>query len=366
MVALADGVAVGVRHILQHLPPQRALADGGKPLFEFLKAIFFDKPRVLGLEALEVAEYVVIDDAHQAVKLQQGVLQGCGGQEDLGRAAQSGFDGFAGFVAGLIHIAQAMRLVDDHEVPAHLRQLLVVLSGKRIGANDDGRLLVKRIALALCFQPAIGLGVEHEGREEEFVGQFLAPLLAQAGRGDNEELAAALRPLLREQYPRFDGFSQPYFIGQNRPLRQGRFERKKRRLHLMRIQVHLRILQRGCQLAIIIGGVAAGKVVSKVFGVVGRELHVAIDSRMVVKGALPWVHDPIIGILAGFWYKCFAWGVRQISIHPPLLTSDSVRCAPVCCRTAFAKRLTLDSVPPQRRAYDGHACLGRGEPPSHG
>ncbi|MNF19413.1 hypothetical protein D3C80_2241870 [compost metagenome] len=47
------------------------------------------------------------------------------------------------------------------------------------------------------------------------------PLLAQVGRYDNENAAAALGPALGNDQTRFNGFTQAYFVGEDHAFGQG-------------------------------------------------------------------------------------------------------------------------------------------------
>ena len=63
---------------------------------------------------------------------------------------------------------------------------------------------------------SLKLRVFEDGRrEEELVGKFLAPLLAQVRGHDHEKAPLALGPFLGEQQARFDRLSEPDFVGED-------------------------------------------------------------------------------------------------------------------------------------------------------
>ena len=72
---LHQRMAVGVLHVLQHLPPQRALADRREPLLQLGEVGVVAEAGEARAVALQVAEGEVVDDADQPVQLQQRVLQ---------------------------------------------------------------------------------------------------------------------------------------------------------------------------------------------------------------------------------------------------------------------------------------------------
>ena len=89
--------------------------------------------------------------------------------------------------------------------------------------------------------------LQNQRLQTEFVLQLLMPLLAQVGRYDDEDAALALGPALGNDQARFDGFAQPHLVGKDDAFGQRTLKGKQRGIHLMRVQVHLRIHQRGRQ-----------------------------------------------------------------------------------------------------------------------
>ena len=88
-------------------------------------------------EAVYVTEYPVVDEAHQAVQLQQRVLQRRGGEEHLARVGECIPKGAGGLVVGLVDIAEAVCFVNDHEIPRHCSQVSGLRRCELIGADDD-------------------------------------------------------------------------------------------------------------------------------------------------------------------------------------------------------------------------------------
>ena len=127
---------------------------------------------------------------------------------------------------------------------------------------------LERPEVALLDRRVVGLGLEDAARQEELLGQLLMPLLAQVGRRDDQDAPLALRPLLREHEPGFDGLAEADFVGQQRALRERRLEGEERRVDLMRIQVDLRARDRARELLDAVGREASRQLVGEVLGVV--------------------------------------------------------------------------------------------------
>ena len=150
-----------------------------------------------------------------------------------------------------------------------------MLAGELVGAEDDGVLLEgievagpDRLVEAACLQD--------DGRQEELVRQFLAPLLAQVGRHDDQQAALSFGPVLGEQEPGLDGLAQPDFVGQDRTLREGAAEGEECGLDLMGIQIDLGIGQHRRELLDAVGGTAFGELVGKILGVKVGQVHAAM------------------------------------------------------------------------------------------
>ena len=91
-----------------------------------------------------------------------------------------------------------MRFVNDDQIPKRLAQVGLFGAGKLVGAEDDFW-LIERIEVAAPDGLIERLGFKNGRRQKEFVAEFLAPLLPQICRTDDEQLTASFRPSLREQ-----------------------------------------------------------------------------------------------------------------------------------------------------------------------
>ncbi|MDW8470219.1 MAG: hypothetical protein RML56_16030 [Burkholderiales bacterium] len=108
-----------------------------------------------------------------------------------------------------------MRLVHDHEVPAHLPQ-----SGQHIGALGQ----IERGDDAVALQPLIDaelladvLALQHHELGVEFLLQFPLPLESEVGRADDEDaLGKAAKLQLADQESRHDGLSRACVVGEQK------------------------------------------------------------------------------------------------------------------------------------------------------
>ena len=64
-------------------------------------------------------------------------------------------------------------------------------------------------------QRVVVLGLQDVAVQVELVLQFLVPLLAQIGRDNDQDAAAALGPSLRYDEAGFDGLAQAHLIRQD-------------------------------------------------------------------------------------------------------------------------------------------------------
>lgn len=192
---LQDGDALGVLYVLQHLAAEGTLADGLQAATEIGVIFLFQIVAELGLEALEVAKYIVIDDGYQTVEFQDGVLERRRCEEDFLAVREGLFDGVGGFVGGLIDVAQPVSFVDDGEVPLGVADVRRFGFGELVGADDDF-VSVKGVEVAGFDGCVETLGLQDDGREEEFLQQFTGPLLPEVGRSNDQEAAFMLGPVL--------------------------------------------------------------------------------------------------------------------------------------------------------------------------
>ena len=107
-------------------------------------------------------------------------------------------------------------------------------------------------------------------REQELVGQFLAPLLPQVGRNDDQDATLPLRPALGDQEPGLDGLSQAHLVGQDGTTGKRVPEGEQSRLDLMGIQVDLGIRENRRQLLDAVEAPPPRQFMGDVLGVVRR------------------------------------------------------------------------------------------------
>ena len=245
------------------------MADRFQPRLECLKNLLLGQIGELLAKALEVAESVLVDDADEAEEFEQRVLQRRGREQKLVAFLQRQLERVGDDVGRLVDVAQPMGFVDDDEVPWRRSDIGRLAARKLIGADDDGVLHLERLKIPLFDCLVVGLRFQYPARQEELFGQFLMPLLAQIGRHDDENTPLPLRPSLRKDKTRLDGLAQANLVGQQRALRKRRVESEQRRVHLVRIQIHLRAGNRAGELLHAVRRAALGQLVGEVLGVVG-------------------------------------------------------------------------------------------------
>ena len=96
----------------------------------------------------------------------------------------------------LIDVAQAVRFVEHHQIPASARDLGVFEGSELIGRDYDLILLVEGTGHARLARFVIGLALHDDGGQRKLVIELLAPLLAQRRRYDQQDTAPALGPAL--------------------------------------------------------------------------------------------------------------------------------------------------------------------------
>ncbi len=264
---LHQGQALGVGNVGRDLASQRTVADGLEAGFEHLESLLLFQVGELLAEALEVAEGMLVDEAHQAEQLQQGVLQRRRGEQQFVPAGQGLLERIGDDVRRLVDVAEAVRFVNHHQIPRHGLDVAGLALGELVGANNDLGCL-EGADLALADGGVVRLGFEDAARQKELLGQLLIPLLAQVRRRDHQNAPLALRPHLRQHETRFDGLAQAHFVGQQRTFGKRRVKGKERRIDLMRIEIDLRADQRAGKLFDAVRRTAPGEFVGEVFCVV--------------------------------------------------------------------------------------------------
>jgi hypothetical protein len=263
---LHQGMPVRVLDVLQHLPPQRALTDEREPLLQTRELSVAGEPREPRSEALKVAEGKIVDHTDQPVELQERVLKRRGREQHLRIGHHGVLDRKRDLAGRLVDVPEPVRLVDDDQVPRGLSKVGVLRAGELVRAENDRR-LVEGVHAPASDSLVEGPALQDQGGQVKLVRQLLRPLLAQVRRDDHEQVALSLGPLLGEQQARFDRLPETDLVGEDSALRKGASEREQGRLHLMRVQVDLRVGEGGRELFHAVGGTALGQLVREILSV---------------------------------------------------------------------------------------------------
>jgi hypothetical protein len=222
-------------------------------------------------EALEVAEHLIVDDAHQPEEFEERVLERRDGQQQLRRRRQGLLQRVRDDVRRLVDVAQPVRFVHHHEVPRGVVDVGCLVPRELVRADDDVPVSLEGAELAGLDGVVVGLRFEDAAGQEELVRQLLMPLLPQIRRRDHEDAPLALRPPLRQHEPRLDRLAEPDFVGQQHTARERRPEREQRRVDLVGVQVDLCVHERGRQPVVAVRWAAARQLVRVVLRVVRRQ-----------------------------------------------------------------------------------------------
>ena len=167
-----------------------------------------------------------------------------------------------------------MGLVHHHQVPCRVGHVGGLVPRELVRANDN-RVALERAEVALLHSRVVGLGLKKTAGQEELLAQLLMPLLPEIGGRDHQNAALSFCPALGEHEAGFDGLAESHFVRQQRALGQGGAEGEQGRVHLMRVQVHLRTGHSSGELLHAVGGAPLGQLVGEVLGMVVRDRHVA-------------------------------------------------------------------------------------------
>ena len=111
-------------------------------------------------------------------------------------------------------VAQVMGFVDATEVPRQSRKVFCLVAGKVIGTEHN---LIADKGIRGILPPQV-LAVYHGHGKPEFLRQLINPLRNQAGGEDNQDFTLALLSMPVDDDTRLNGFTEPDFIGENRPI----------------------------------------------------------------------------------------------------------------------------------------------------
>jgi len=215
----------GVGDVLGDLAPKRAMAEGSETKLQRLEGAFLAEVGELLAEAFQIAEGVIVDERDEPVEFEQGILERRRGQQHLGTPLQRLFQGVGDDAGGFVDVPQAVGLVDDHQVPRDRDDIVRFVAGEVVGADDEAGLVgLEGIGVARLDGLVVGAGFEDGGGQEELLGEFLMPLLAQVRRGDDEDAAPPLGPALREEDASLDGFPKSDLVGEQGAVGKGRLE----------------------------------------------------------------------------------------------------------------------------------------------
>ena len=117
------------------------MADWLEPRLERLEYLLLIEIGKLLTEALQVAEGVFVNEAHQAEQLQQRVLQWRRREQQLVFAGQRQLERVGDDVRRLVDVAQAVRFVNDHQIPWLRMDICRLALGELVGADNDLRSL---------------------------------------------------------------------------------------------------------------------------------------------------------------------------------------------------------------------------------
>ena len=162
-----------------YLAAQCSFADRGETVAQCRKCLLTRLRRELSAKAIDVAKYAVINHADQAIKLQQRVLQRCGGQQHLGMDMCKCFlERLSNDVAGFVDIAQTVGFIKDHQVPVHGLDVCSLRFSELVRTNDRARRSLEWILHPLLAHGVVAFGFQEHALQVEFVLQLLVPLLA--------------------------------------------------------------------------------------------------------------------------------------------------------------------------------------------
>jgi hypothetical protein len=225
-------------------------------------------------ETFEIAESVLVNEADQPEKFEQGILQWGGCEQEDTLLGERLLEGVGDHVRGLVNISQPVGFINHHEIPWRRMDIGRLIARELVGANDNVVTGLERLELSLPDCRIVRFGFENLAWQKKLFAQLLMPLFAQIRRCNHQDAALSLRPFLRNHQPGFDGFAQADFVSEERSFGKRGVECEKRRVHLMRIQIDLSAGHGTGELFDAVGRAAFGQLVCEIFGVVVGQGHV--------------------------------------------------------------------------------------------
>jgi hypothetical protein len=111
-----------------------------------------------------------------------------------------------------------VRLINDDEIPRDPSNVYFLIAGKLIGADEDSISSSKGRWIPCLYLSIERFRFQNFAWKEKLLCQFLLPLLAEIGRGDHQNLPSPFSPLLGNDQPSFNSFTQTHFICEQRSL----------------------------------------------------------------------------------------------------------------------------------------------------
>ena len=220
------------------------------------------------------------------------------------------FEGAGDDVAVFVHVAQAVRFVQHRQIPVDAPDVVRLAFRKLIGADDEV-FLVEGVGLVFV-QGVVVFAFEDDAVQAEFVLQFLVPLFAQVGGDDDEDFVPPLCPALRDNQPRFDGFAEADFVGEDDAARERVTAGEECGIDLVRVEVYLGINKgRGEGFDAIAGG-ATGELPGEVLVLLVGHCYLLVLRFL---GAI-YIHDERLGVCK--WFMPAAAGIPARGRRFPL------------------------------------------------
>jgi len=169
----------------RYLLPEGALAHRGNALLETGKCLWVSNTAILATEAVQVAKDFVVKNTDQSVEFEQGVLQGCGGQQYLFCRRQGVLESFGYLVGFFIDVSEPVSFIDDRQIPRHHPQIICLRTGKLVGADHQSFTDIKGIPDTCFFGLVIACGFQNLAFDAKLLLQLLVPLFSQVGGHDD-------------------------------------------------------------------------------------------------------------------------------------------------------------------------------------
>src|SRR5690606_2170773 len=152
-------------------------------------------------------------------------------------------EGLGNDVAGFVDVAQAMRFIEDNQVPVDAHDIFSLGLCELVGTDDRAGGELERVAPLLLADRVVALGFQNKPLQAKLVLQLLMPLFAQVGRDDDEDLPLPFCPALGYDQAGFDRLAQANLVGKDHATRKWVAAGEEGSIDLMRVEIDLRIDQ---------------------------------------------------------------------------------------------------------------------------